>query len=174
MKTFAVGWLLLLGSLWSAKAAEVKRFELNGTETLTIAVPQAIRVHFAPEGGGQPAHLILSDTNGVCELRMVLGRSATKVTDDQLKTQLLEAGKKLLSAVVEKEVHVRELRGDDCTCFYFELTDSHANPPRYILQGLGRISGYTCEFVMLTKQKNGDVKDEIMSSLRTLDIRAKK
>jgi len=174
MKIFAVVWLLVLGSVWPAKAAEVKRFELNAGDTLTIAVPQTLRVHFAPEGGGQPAHLILSDTNGVCELRMVLGRSAVKVTDDQLKAQLLEAGKKLLPAVVEKEIRVRELRGDGCTCFYFELTDSHANPPRYILQGLGRISGYTCEFVMLTKQKSGDVKDEIMSSLRTLDIRAKK
>ncbi len=174
MKTFAVVWLLVLGSLWSAKAAEVKHFELNAEEVLTIAVPQAIRVRFAPEEGGQPAHLILSDTNGVCELRMVLGRGAVKVTDDQLKAKLLEVGKKLLPAVVEKEIRTQELRGGAFTCFYFELTDSRANPPRYVLQGLGRISEYTCEFVTLTSRKNGDPKDQILNSLRTLDIRAKK
>ncbi len=172
MKKFAIVCLLVLGSVWSAKAAEVKRFELNAGEALTIAVPQAIRVRFGPAENGQPAHLILSDTNGVCELRMVMGRSAVKVTDDQLKAQLLEAGKKLLSAVVEKEIRIRELSGDGCTYFYFELTDSRANPPRYILQGLGRVSEYTCEFVTLTKQKNGDVNDQILHSLRTLDIRA--
>jgi hypothetical protein len=174
MKTLAVVWLLVLGSVCSAKAAEVKRFELNGEETLTDVVPQSLRVHFGPAEGGQPAHLILSDTNGVCELRMVLGRSAAKVTDDQLRAQLLEAGKKLLSAVVEKEIRIQELRGDALTCFYFELTDSHANPQRYVLQGVGRISGYVCEFVMLTKQKNGDAKDQVLNSLRSLDIRTKK
>jgi hypothetical protein len=174
MKTFAVVWLLMLGNLWSTKAAEVKQFELNAEETLTIAAPQAIRVRFAPEAGGQPAHLVLSDTNEVCELRMLLGRSAVKVTDDQLKAQLLEAGKKLLPAVVEKEIRTQELRGGSFTCFYFELTDSRANPPRYVLQGLGRISEYTCEFVALTSRKNGDPKDEILNSLRTLDIHVKK
>jgi hypothetical protein len=174
MKTFAIVWLLVLGSVWSAKAAEVKQFELNGEEALTIAVPQTLRVHFAPSEGGQPAHLILSDTNRVCEMRMVLGRSVTKLSDDQMKSQLLAAGQRLMSAVVEKEIKVRELKGSAFTYFYFELTDSRADPRQYILQGLGSSPGYTCEFVMLTKQKNGDAKDQILNSLRSLDIRAKK
>jgi hypothetical protein len=177
MKTFVVIGLLALGSVWSAKAAEVKRFDLNGEGTLTIAVPQALRVQFAPAEGGQPAHLILFDTNKVCEMRMVLGKSAGKLSDDQIKSQLLEVGKKLMSAVVEKEIRVQELRGSAFTYFYFELTDSRQDPlkgSRYILQGLGGSPGYVCEFVMLTNRKNSDAKDQILNSLRSLDIRAKK
>jgi hypothetical protein len=174
MKTFTVVWLVVLGSVWSAKAAEVKRFDLNGEGTLTIAVPQALRVQFGPAEGGQPAHLILADTNRVCELHMVLGRTVAKLSDDQIKGQLLEAGKKLLSAVVEKEIKVRELKGSAFTYFYFELTDSRADPRQYIVQGLGSSPGYACEFVMLAKQKSGDPKDQILNSLRSLDIRAKK
>ncbi len=177
MKIFALTWLLVAGSVWSARGADVKRFELKGEGTLTIAVPQAIRVQFASAEGGQPAHLILSDTNKVSEMRMVLARSAVKLSDDQMKSQLLTAGQRLMSAVVEKEIKVQELKGSAFTYFYFELTDSRPDPlkgSRYILQGLGRSPGYTCEFVMLTNRKEGDVKDQILNSLRSLDIRAKK
>jgi len=87
-------------------------------------VPQAIRVQFGPAEGGQPAHLILSDTNKVSEMRMVLAKSITKLSDDQMKNQLFEAGKKLMSAIVEKEIRIQELKGSAFTYFYFELTDS--------------------------------------------------
>jgi hypothetical protein len=139
-------------------------------------VPQAIRVQFAPAEGGQPAHLILSDTNTVSEMRMVLAKSVLKLSDDQMKGQLLTAGQRLMSAVVEKEIKVQELKGSAFTYFYFELTDNRPDPlqgGRYILQGLGRSPGYTCEFVMLMHRKNGDAKDQILNSLRSLDIRTK-
>jgi hypothetical protein len=177
MRIFALAWLLVAGNVWSARGADVKRFELKGEGTLTIAVPQAIRVQFAPAEGGQPAHLILSDTNKVSEMRMVLAKSVLKLSDDQMKGQLLTAGQRLMSAVVEKEIKVQELKGSAFTYFYFELTDSRPDPlqgGRYILQGLGRSPGYTCEFVMLMHRKNGDAKDQILNSLRSLDIRTKK
>jgi hypothetical protein len=174
MKIFALTWLLVAGSVWSVRGADVKRFDFNGEGTLTIAVPQVLRVQFGPAAGGQPAHLILADTNRVCEMHMVLGTTNGKLSDDQIKGQLLEAGKKLLSAVVEKEIKVRELKGSAFTYFYFELTDSRADPRQYIVQGLGNSPGYMCEFVMLAKQKSGDPKDQIMNSLRSLDIRARK
>ena len=172
-RILALAVLLAVGNVWSARAADVKRFELPGEGTLAITVPQAIRVQFGAAEGGQPAHLILSDTNRVSELRMVLAKSNVKLSDDQMKAQLLAVGQRLLSAVVEKEIKVQELKGAAFTYFYFELTDSHANPPRYVLQGLGKSSGYTCEFVMLTNRKSGEAKDQILNSLRTLDIRAK-
>jgi hypothetical protein len=177
MKIFALTWLLVAGSVWSARGADVKRFDLKGGETLAIAVPQSIRVRCAPAEGGQPASLILSDTNNVSEMRMVLARSVVKLSDDQMKGQLLAAGQRLMSAVVEKEIKVQELKGSAFTYFYFELTDSRPEPlkgSRYVLQGLGRSPGYTCEFIMLTSRKNGDAKDQILNSLRSLDIRAKK
>ena len=177
MKVFALAWLLAAGNVWFASGAEVKRFELNAEETLTIAVPQAIRAQFGPAEGGQPAHLILSDTNRVCEMHMVLGRNAAKLSDDQLKSQLLEAGKQLLSAVVEKEIRIQELKGSAFTYFDFELTDNRPDPlqgSRYVLKGKGQGSGYICEFVMLTNRKGGDAKDQILNSLRSLGIRAKK
>jgi hypothetical protein len=176
MKILALTWFLVAGSVWSASGADVKRFDLNGQGTLTIAVPQAIRIQFAPAEGGQPAHLILSDTNKVSEMRMVLAKSVVKLSDDQMKGQLLTVGQRLMSAVVEKEIKLQELKGSAFTYFYFELTDSRPDPlqgSRYILQGLGRSASYTCEFVMLTNRKNGDAKDQILNSLRSLDIRPK-
>src|SRR5277367_3845666 len=71
MKMCALVLLLVAGNIWSARAAEVKRFELNGQDTLTIAVPRTIRVRLDPGEGGAP-HLVLSDTNKVCEMRVVL------------------------------------------------------------------------------------------------------
>jgi len=177
MKIFALICWLMAGNVWFATGAEVKRFELNAEETLTIAAPQAIRMQFGPAEGGQPAHLILSDTNKVSEMRMVLAKSLTKLSDDQMKNQLLAAGQRLMSAVVEKEIKVQEMKGSAFTYFYFELTDSRPDPlqgSRYVLQGLGRSPGYTCEFVMLMNQKNGDAKEQILNSLRSLNIRAKK
>jgi hypothetical protein len=176
MKIFALASLLVAGNVWSTSGAEIKRFELPGEGMLTIAVPQAIRAQFTPAEGGQPAHLILSDTNKVCEMRMVLAKSAVKLSDDQMKSQLLAAGQRLMSAVVEKEIRVQELKGNAFTCFYFELTDSRPDPlqgSRYVLQGLGRSPGYMCEFVMLTNRKNGDAKEQILNSLRSLEIRTK-
>jgi len=174
MKMFALAWLLVAGNIWSAAGAEVKRFELNAEGMLTIAVPQAIRVQFGPAEGGQPAHLTLSNTNRTSEMHMALARNLTKLSDEQMKSQLLTAGQQLISAVVEKEVKVQELKGNTFTYFYFELTDNRPDPPRYVLRGLGRSSGYTCEFVMLTNQKNGEAKDQILNALRSLGIRAKK
>src|ERR1039457_1394885 len=143
MRIFALAWLLVAGNVWSARGADVKRFELKGEGTLTIAVPQAIRVQFAPAEGGQPAHLILSDTNKVSEMRMVLAKSVVKLSDDQMRGQVLSAGQRLMSAVVEKEIKVQELKGSAVTYFYFELTDSRADPPQHILKGSGRSAGYT-------------------------------
>ena len=177
MRIITLACLLLAGNVWSAIGADVKRFDLNGEGTLTIAVPQTIRVQFGPAEGGQPAHLILSDTNKVSEMRMVLGRSVVKLSDDQMKGQLLTAGQRLMSAVVEKEIKVQELKGSAFTYFYFELTDSRPDPlqgSRYILQGLGRSPGYACEFIILTNRKNGEAKDQILNSLRSLDIRPQK
>ena len=99
------------------------------------------------------------------------------MTDDQIKGQLVDAGKKLLSATVEKEIKVRELKGSSFTSFYFELTDSRPDPlqgSRYILQGLGRSPTYVCEFVMLTSRKDSDAKEQILSSLRSINIQTKK
>ncbi len=175
MKVFALAWLLVAGNVWSAMGGNVKRFDLNNDEgTLTIGVPQAIRAQFAPAEGGEPAHLTLSNTNRASELHMALARNPTKLSDEQMKSQLLAAGQQLMSAAVEKEIKVQELKGSTFTYFYFELTDSRANPPRYVFRGLGRSSGYTCEFVMLTNQKNGEAKDQILDALRSLDIRTKK
>ncbi|HXI84114.1 MAG TPA: hypothetical protein VNL17_08495 [Verrucomicrobiae bacterium] len=177
MKIFALAWLLVAGDVLSATGADVKRFDLNGESTLTIAVAQAIRVQFAPAEGGQPAHLILSDTNKVSEMRMVMAKSVVKLSDDQMKSQLLTAGQRLMSAVVEKEIKVQALKGSSFTYFYFELTDSRPDPlqgSRYVLQGLGRSPEYMCEFVMLTNRKNGEAKDQILNALRSLDIRTKK
>jgi len=177
MKIFALAWLLVAGDVLSATGADVKRFDLNGEGTLTIAVAQAIRVQFAPAEGGQPAHLILSDTNKVSEMRMVMAKSVVKLSDDQMKSQLLTAGQRLMSAVVEKEIKVQALKGSSFTYFYFELTDSRPDPlqgSRYVLQGLGRSPEYMCEFVMLTNRKNGEAKDQILNALRSLDIRTKK
>ena len=177
MRILAIVCLLGLGSTWSVRAAEVKQFELNGQDTLTIAVAPAIRIRLDPAVGGQPAHLILSDTNKVCEVRMVLAKTTVKLSDEQIKSQLLDAGKKLMSAVVEKEITVRKLGGNAFTYFYFELTDSRPDPlqgSRYVLQGLGRSPGYVCEFVMLMNRKSSDAEDQILSSLRSIDIRTKK
>ncbi len=177
MRILTLIYWLALGSAWTAQAAEIKKFELNGQDTLTISVASAIRIRLEPAESGQPAHLILSDTNKICEVRMVLAKTAVKLSDEQIKSQLLDAGKKLMSAVVEKEITVRKLGGNAFTYFYFELTDSRPGPlqgSRYVLQGLGRGSGYVCEFVMLMNRKSSDEEDQIMSSLRSIDIRAKK
>ena len=177
MKNITLVWLLVAASAWSAEAANVKRFELNSVEALTVTVPPTIRVQFGPAAGGQPAHLIFSDTNKVCELRMVLARSPGTMTDAQIKNQLVDAGKRLLSATVEKEIKVQDLKGSIFTCFYFELTDSRPDPlqgSRYVLQGLGRSPTYVCEFVMLTNRKDSDVKEQILSSVRSINIQTKK
>jgi hypothetical protein len=173
MKIFALASLLVAGSVWSASGAEVKRFGLNGEGTLTIALPQAIRAQFVPALGGQSAHLTLSDTNRASEMHMVLAKNTTTLSDDQMKSRLLTAGQQLMSSVVEKEIKVQELKGSAFTYFYFELTDNHADPSRYVLRGLGRSPGYSCEFVMLTNRKNGDAKEQILNSLRSLEIRTK-
>src|ERR1035438_1409195 len=135
MRIITLACLLLAGNVWSAIGADVKRFDLNGEGTLTIAVPQTIRVQFGPAEGGQPAHLILSDTNKVSEMRMVLGRSVVKLSDDQMKGQLLTAGQRLMSAVVEKEIKVQELNGSAFTYFYFELT----GPTRALMREVKRV-----------------------------------
>jgi hypothetical protein len=177
MKMLALVLLLVAGNVWFARAADVKRFELNGEDTLTIAVPRAIRVQLVPGEAGQSPQLILSDTNRVCEMHVALVKSNGKLSDDQIKGRLLTAGQPLLSAVTEKEIKVQKLGGNTFTYFYFELTDSRADPGqggRSIVQGLGRSAGYVCEFVMSTNRKNTDVKAQILSSLRSIDIRAKK
>jgi hypothetical protein len=177
MKMLALVGLLVAGNVWSARAGYVKRFELNGEDTLTITVPRAIRVQLAPADGGQSAHLILSDTNKVCEMHVVVAKNDGKLSDEQIKGRLLTAGQRLLSAVVEKEIKVQRLSGNTFTYFYFELTDNRAGPTpgsRSIVQGLGRSAGYVCEFVMSTTRKNADAKAQILSSLRSIDIRAKK
>ena len=122
MKIFALVSLLVAGNIWSARAADVKRFELNGQDTLTIVVPRAIRVRLAPGESGAP-HLILSDTNKVCEMHVVLAKNDGKLSDDQIKDRLLTAGQRLLPDVVEKEIKVQKLGGSSFTYFYFDLTD---------------------------------------------------
>ena len=176
MKIFALVSLLVAGNIWSARAADVKRFELNGQDTLTIVVPRAIRVRLAPGESGAP-HLILSDTNKVCEMHVVLAKNDGKLSDDQIKDRLLTAGQRLLPDVVEKEIKVQKLGGSSFTYFYFDLTDSRTDPVqggRSIVQGLGRSTGYVCEFVMSTSRKNADVKAQILNALRSIDIRTKK
>jgi len=177
MKTFALVCWLMAGNVWFARAADVKRFELNGEDTLTVAVSRAMRVQLVPGEDGQSPQLILSDTNRVCEMHVVLVKSNGNLSDDQIKNRLVIDGQRLLSAVVEKEIKVQKFGGSTFTYFYFELTDSRANPVqggRSIVQGLGRSAGYMCEFVMSTSRKNSDVKAQILSSLRSIDIRPKK
>ena len=177
MKTLALLCLLVAGNVWSARAADVKRFELNGQDTLTVSVPRAIRVQLVPGEDGQAPQLTLSDTNRVCQMHVVLVKSNGTLSDDQIKSRLVIAGQRLLSAVVEKEIKVQKLGGNTFTYFYFELTDSRVDPVqggRSIVQGLGRSAGYVCEFVMSTNRKNADVKAQILSSLRSIDIRPKK
>jgi hypothetical protein len=177
MKMLALVCVLVVGNIWSARAADVKRFELNGEDALTIAVPRAIRVQLVPGEAGQFPQLILSDTNNVCEMHVVLVKSNGKLSDDQIKGRLLTAGQRLLPAVVEKEIKVQELGGSTFTYFYFELTDIRVDPEqgrRSIVQGLGRSAGYVCEFVMSTTRKSADVKAQILSSLRSMEIRPKK
>jgi hypothetical protein len=176
-RIFTFVWLLMAANVWSARAANVKEFDLNGQDTLTIAVPQAIRVRLAPSESGKPPQLILSDTNNVCEMHVVLAKNDGKLSDDQIKGRLLTAGQRLLPAVVEKEIKLQKLGGSTFTYFYFELTDSRTDPSqggRSIVQGLGRSTRYVCEFVMSTGRKNADVKAQILNSLRSIDIRAKK
>jgi hypothetical protein len=177
MKTLVLIGLLVAGNVWSARAADVKRFELNGGDTLTVAVPRTIRAQLVPSEGIQPPQLILSDTNKVCEMHVMLVRSNGKLSDDQIKGRLLAAGQRLLPAVVEKEIKVQKLGGSTFTYFYFELTDGRADPvqgSRTIVQGLGRSDGYVSEFVMSTTRKNADVKAQILSSLRSIEIQTKK
>jgi hypothetical protein len=176
-KLFALLSLLVAGNVWSVRAANVKQFDLNGQDTLTIAVPPAIRVRLAPSESGKPPQLILSDTNKVCEMHVTLAKNDGKLSDDQIKGRLLAVGQKLLPAVVEKEVKLQKLGGNTFTYFYFELTDSRTDPTggnRSIVQGLGRGTQYVCEFVMLTSRKNADIKAQVLNSLRTIDIRARK
>jgi len=173
-RIFALIGLLVAGNVW---AVNVKQFDLNGQDTLTIAVPQAIRVRLAPSEGGKPPQLILSDTNKVCEMHVTLAKNDGKLSDDQIKGRLLTAGQRLLPAVVEKEIKLQKLGGSTFTYFYFELTDSRTDPSqgnRSIVQGLGRGTRYVCEFVMLTSRKNAEVKAQVLNSLRSIDIRAKK
>jgi len=177
MKIFTLAALLVAANVWSAHAANVKEFELNGQDTLTIAVPKAVRVRLAPSEAGKPPQLILSDTNQVCEMHVVLAKNDGKLSDDQIKGRLLTAGQRLLPAVVEKEIKLQKLGGSAFTYFYFELTDSRADPSqgsRSIVQGLGRSAGYVCEFVMSTSRKNAETKAQILNSLRSIEIRTKK
>ena len=169
--------LLVVGNVWSARAANVKQFDLNGQDTLTITMPQAIRVRLAPSEDGKPPQLILSDTNKVCEMHVTLARNDGKLSDDQIKGRLLAAGQRLLPAVVEKEIKLQKLGGNTFTYFYFELTDNRTDPSqgnRSIVQGLGRSTRYVCEFVMSTRRKSADVNAQVLNSLRSIDIRAKK
>jgi hypothetical protein len=48
MKKFVLAGLLVAGIVWSARAADVKEFDLNRQDTLTVAVPRSIRVQLAP------------------------------------------------------------------------------------------------------------------------------
>src|SRR5579862_2889393 len=156
MKTFVVAGLLVLAGIWSARANELKQFELNGRDVLTVSVSPLLRIRLDASVAGQPAQLILSDTNDICELRMRLARTDTKLTDDQIRSQLTEAGKKLMAEVVEKEIKIRKVGGNAFTYFYFELTDSRPDPlkgSRHVMQGLGRSDSYVCEFVMLMHRK---------------------
>jgi hypothetical protein len=173
-RIFALVSLLVAGNVW---AANVKQFDLNGQDVLTIAVPQAIRVRLAQSENGKPPQLILSDTNNTCEMHVTLAKNDGKLSDDQIKGRLLAEGQKLLPAVVEKEVKLQKLGGNTFTYFYFELTDSRTDPTRgnrSIVQGLGRSTQYVCEFVMLTSRKNADIKAQVLNSLRSIDIRTKK
>lgn len=177
MKMLALAGLLAAGNICSVRAADVKRFELNGGDTLTVAVPRMIRAQLVPAEGGQPPQLILFDTNKVCEMHVMLIKSNGKLSDDQIKGRLLTAGQRLQSAVVEKEINIQKLGGNTFTYFYFELTDKRADPAqgsRSIVQGLGKGDGYVCELIMSTTRKNADVKAQILSSLRSIDIQPKK
>jgi hypothetical protein len=110
-------------------------------------------------------------------MHVTLARNDGKLSDDQIKSRLLAAGQQLLPAVVEKEIKLQKLGGSAFTYFYFEVTDSRADPvqgTRSIVRGLGRGTRYVCEFVMSTKQKNAGVKSQILNSLRTIDIQPKK
>lgn len=110
-RTFALIGLLVAGTVWPAWAANVKQFDLNGQDTLTIAVPQAIRVWLAPSEGGKPPQLILSDTNKVCEMHVTLARNDGKLSDDQIKGRLLTAGQRLLPVVVRRKSNSKSLAG---------------------------------------------------------------
>ncbi len=177
MRMLALVCVLVVGDVWSVRAADVKRFELNGEDALTITVSRAIRVQLVPGEDGQAPQLIFSDTNRVGEMHVMLVKSNAQPSDDQIKSRLLADGQRLLPDVLEKEIKVQKLGGNTFTYFYFELTDSRVDPvqgSRLIVQGLGRSAGYLCEFVMSTTRKSADVKAQILSSLRSIDIRAKR
>jgi len=158
-KTFVYGFT----SIETAPASSVRSFPVPNHGVLVLAVPPSWTdvVHQPP--GELPPTLLFSPKSGnrfelllTVFWNMIPGENLTD--PGRLKDMVTAQGQTLLSAAIEKELTVLELRRGETVGYYFVLTDKGSEPGGFPYRAHGAIGtgDLLLSFTLLFKDKDSD------------------
>jgi hypothetical protein len=169
--------LILVVLLANVTRATTMELDLGSGDVLVIDAPQNILVKNVPATQGKPLIVKLADTNGQCEMRLMFATPAAIPTKEEMKTNMLTSGARLLTNSEEKQIEIKELPSKSLTFVYFELADKRQNAKdgRFMLQGIGTDGKkYMFQYMMLSNLKDSNAKTQILETISKMRIEKKK
>lgn len=156
-------------------------FPLSGHGILDLKTPVSWRVEETQRLNGQPPTIKFSQASGSTFAVLVtplwqVGTSEVPESDGEIKRATQESIAAIAAHAVEKDIKLNRIVGAAGSGYYYQATDSSADPGdyKYLAQGAIRVNGLTVSFSILTNDGYDRTTKIALAALQSAVVRSEK